>query len=411
MIRTGASWRPKRARKGLRLARIAAPGILLAGLISGAAAQDMRELLDRLPAGTLTEARGFEALAGWPAANHAGSFAVFQQTCLAALAGQTAPRPGVPVPASLALICRQAARLGALEPDNARRFFEAHFQPVEIMPGGSPGFMTGYYEPEVPGALTESPEFPAPLLARPDDLVTISKGTGVDAETSAGRRLPDGSVVPYPDRAAIGGGALGRFARPLVFVRDEVEAFFIHVQGSARVRLADGQVKRLSFAGRNGHAYTSIGRIIADEGHMRIEEMNLASIKAWLRADLGRGRAILQRNKSYIFFAESPSLLAEMGPIGGAGVPLTPWISIAVDNGIWPYGLPIWIEAGLPEPGGALSAFHALTIAADTGTAIKGPARIDLFHGWGEAAGELAGLVRHSMRFFALLPNRAGTVP
>ncbi|MCA0406650.1 MAG: MltA domain-containing protein, partial [Proteobacteria bacterium] len=177
------------------------------------------------------------------------------------------------------------------------------------------------------------------------------------------------------------------------------------VQGSARLRLPDGRITRLVYAGRNGHPYTSIGRKIVERGDMTLEEMTLAKLMAYLRADAARGRALMELNRSYVFFARNDALDAAKGPIGGAGVPLTPHRSLAIDRTLWPYGLPVFIAVNPLTPQGPRQRMERLMIAQDTGSAILGPARADYFMGSGAQAGERAGLVRDALRFITLLPK------
>ncbi|MGL5137506.1 MAG: murein transglycosylase A, partial [Beijerinckiaceae bacterium] len=270
------------------------------------------------------------------------------------------------------------------------------------------GFLTGYYEPEVDGSRIRSAAFAAPLLGRPDDLVTIAQGEtlpGVPAGYAAARRAADGSHTVYEDRGAILEGALGERALPIIWLKDDVEVFFMQVQGSGRVRLPDGSVARIAYAGRNGHPYSSIGRIVVQEGLLPLEAAKLDGLKAWLRTNPAEGRRVMRMNRSYVFFRLADELPADAGPIGGAGLPLTPWRSIAVDRSLWAYGLPVWVETALPLASGTES-FRKLTIAEDTGSAILGPARADLYHGSGKVAGTDAGALRHPMRFVVLWPRR-----
>jgi membrane-bound lytic murein transglycosylase A len=254
------------------------------------------------------------------------------------------------------------------------------------------GFLTGYYEPLVDGSLTRTREFTAPVLGRPDNLNALPR---------------------CPDRAAIEAGAFERHSAPLVWVRDLVEVFLIQVQGSARVRLADGSRRRLAYAGRNGHPYTSIGRILIETGEIAEADMSLAALKQWIRAhgqNPGDGGALLMhRNKSYVFFSHHEECEPACGPIGGQGISLTALRSIAVDRAIWSYGLPFWIAADLPWRGSPPSPFRRLMIAQDTGSAITGPARADIFFGSGDDAGARAGDIRHAGDVVVLLP--AGEAP
>ena len=269
----------------------------------------------------------------------------------------------------------------------------------------SAGFLTGYYEPVVEGALAPSARFTAPILARPPDLVSFAPGEGprdFDPTLAGARRRADGGFEPYPERAKIEDAGHA----PIVWLEDAVEVFLIQVQGSARVNLPDGRQMRLVYDGRNGLAYTSIGRWLIDAGEIPESEMSLARLKAWLRAHGLRpgepGRELMRRNRSYIFFRLEEARAPAEGPIGGAGVPLTPLRSIAVDRTRWSYGLPFWIEAELPE-----GPFRRLMIAQDTGSAIVGEARFDLFFGSGPEAGVRAGAIRHPCRASVLEPKDA----
>ena len=183
----------------------------------------------------------------------------------------------------------------------------------------------------------------------------------------------------------------------------------IHVQGSARISLEDGSEVRLTYAGRNGHPYTSIGRLLVERGEVPLADMSLETLKNWVRTagqQFGRpGRALMQENKSFIFFEELACDEPNAGPIGGEGIPLTELRSMAVDRTIWPYGLPFWIEADLPWRSESPEPFRRLLVAQDTGSAIVGPARADLFFGTGARAGDLAGGIRHPADFVVLLPE------
>jgi membrane-bound lytic murein transglycosylase A len=227
---------------------------------------------------------------------------------------------------------------------------------------------------------------------------------GIPDGFAAARRERDGTFSIYPDRAAIQAGVLGPLAPPLLWLRDDVEVFFLQVQGSGRVRLPDGSIRRIAYAGRNGHPYTTIGRVIVQEGHLPLAQAQLEPLKAWLRANPVEGKRIMQMNKSYVFFRIADELHMNAGPIGGAGLPLTALRSIAIDRSQWSYGLPVWLDAQLPH---AEAPFRQLTIAQDTGSAIIGPARADLYLGSGAQAGIEAGAVRHPMRFVILWPKSA----
>jgi membrane-bound lytic murein transglycosylase A len=181
------------------------------------------------------------------------------------------------------------------------------------------------------------------------------------------------------------------------------------VQGSARVHLRDGREVRLTYAGRNGHPYTSIGRVLVESGDIAPDKIGLESVKAWIRANGQKpgelGHALMTRNHSYVFFALNADLPESAGPIGGAGVSLAPLRSLAIDRGVWSYGVPFWIAADLPWQSATATPFRRLMIAADTGSAIVGPARADLYFGSGEEVAARAGSIRHPCDFIVLLPR------
>jgi len=346
----------------------------------------------------------FAAIAGWAADDHLAAWRVFERHCRAFATAAPALRDGAKPPESLRSACREGLAAKIETSEAARLFFERWFDAVEIRPQSGAGFLTGYYEPETEGSLERNERFQAPLLARPPDLVTLAQGEtapGVPEGFAAARRRPDGGLERYADRKAIRDGALGDRARPILWLSDDVEVFFMQVQGSGRVRLPGGKTLRVAYAGRNGHPYSSIGRIAVNEGLLPLAEAQLEGLKRWLRAHPDEGLRVMGMNASYVFFRIADELPEDSGPIGGAGLPLTPWRSIAVDRSLWAYGLPVWLEAALPggEP------FARLTIAEDTGSAILGPARADLYHGTGAEAGRLAGALRHPSRFLVLWPR------
>ena len=252
--------------------------------------------------------------------------------------------------------------------------------------------------------MVETEEFRWPILGRPADLVSLpadAAPVGFPKGISGARRLPDGSLVTYADRTQIETERLD----PIVWVRDAIEAFLIQVQGSAQAEFPDRRRARLAYDGRNGLPYTSIGRILIESGEIAESAMSLSSLKTWLRADPERGLALMRRNRSFVFFKLVDEFDPLLGPVAGAGVALTPLRSIAVDRTIWAYGLPFWIDAELPWADAAPRPFRRLMIAQDTGSAIVGPARADLFFGSGDAAGARAGAIRHKGEVVVLMPR------
>ncbi len=344
--------------------------------------QDRREVcLSRL---------SFADLAGFGDDDHLAAFQVFARSCAAIAAKKSPLRNGPPATPALNAIANAALCQEVWEPAQARRFFERHFRPCQVSACAgvrNAGFLTGYYEPIVDGSLTRTREFTAPVLGRPDNLNALAR---------------------YPDRGAIEAGAIERHAAPIVWLRDPVEVFLVQVQGSARVRLADGGLLRLAYAGRNGHPYTSIGRILIDTGEIAEADMSLATLKQWIRAHGQNpgdaGAALMHRNKSFVFFSRHEECEPAPGPIGGQGISLTALRSIAIDRAIWTYGLPFWIAPDLPWRGSSSSPFRRLMIAQDTGSAITGPARADIFFGSGDDAGARAGDIRHAGDVVVLLP-------
>jgi membrane-bound lytic murein transglycosylase A len=337
------------------------------------------------------------------------AFAAFRVSAEALCAGQAALRVGLPASEALLQAAGAALTQSGVSPEAARDFFTAHFRPHRILAGAA--FFTGYFEPVVEGSVARSAEFTAPILSRPPDLVTLPAEAPLaspDGPLQSALRGPDGGLGPCPDRAAIEAGALAGSATPVVWLRDPVEVFIIQVQGSARVRLQDGSAMRLTYAGRNGWPYTSIGRILVEERHIPAEQMSLAGLKEWIRQngqEPGQpGRALMQRNRSYVFFQAEPAGPDGLGPTGAQGVALSPLRSIAVDRGLWAYGLPFWIDADLPWHEPTPTPFRRLMIAQDTGSAIVGPKRADIYLGSGEQAGRIAGGFRHNGEMVVLLP-------
>jgi membrane-bound lytic murein transglycosylase A len=352
---------------------------------------------------------GFGELEGWGADDLAAAFRAFRAGASHTLDRRPELRPAQAPDEGLLAACRAALADAPRSGAEARAFFERWFAPWEVLPHKEAPFFTGYFEPEVEGSLARSQAFPCPILARPADLVTLPQGeilAGSDVPLSSVRRQVDGRLLAYPDRAAIDKGALAGQGLELVWLRDRVEVFIIQVQGSARVRLADGNAIRLRYAGRNGWPYTSIGRLLIEKGAVAAEAMSLEALTGWLRANPEDAQALMRRNASYVFFAIDEALGPDDGPIGGAGLSLTRSRSIAIDRSLWPYGLPFWIDVDRPEPEGRFGRWQRLVIGQDTGAAIVGPGRVDVFFGSGAAAGALAGRQRHHGRAFVLLPPR-----
>ena len=351
----------------------------------------------------------FDALAGFADDDSLAAFAAFRDWARAAAAETPSLRPAKAPSPRLMQVAQAARDASIADQGAARRFFVDNFHPWRVVSDAADGaaFFTGYYEPVIDASLSPTPDFRAPVLARPRDLVSFAPGEGppdLDPRLAGAERREDGRLAPYPDRAAIE----ARGGEAIAWLADEVEVLFAQVQGSARLRLTDGRKMRLAYDGRNGQPYTSIGRLLIEAGEIPQDEMSLARLKAWLRANGlkpgDKGRAVMQRNASYVFFRVVEDVDPALGPIGGAGIALTPLRSIAVDRTLWSYGLPFWIDAALPWESDDLSPFRRLMVAHDTGSAILGAARADIFFGTGEAAGARAGAIRHRGAFAVLAP-------
>ncbi len=303
-------------------------------------------------------------------------------------------------------VCREAAALPA-DGTALRRFFEARFTPYRITDRGEPeGLFTGYYEPLLRGSTTPDERFRYPLYRRPPELVTVELG-GFDPELDGKRiagRLESGRLLPFPDRAAIEAGALAGRGLELLWVDDPIALFFLHIQGSGQIQLTDGRRIRVGYAGWNGRKYYAIGRALIERGAIPKERMSLFAIRDWLEANPGEAQALMNRNPSYVFFRELTGLDAASGPPGTMGVPLAPGRSLAVDRRFLPLGSPLWLDTTAPTPEGEVP-LRRLMVAQDTGGAIKGPVRGDVFWGTGELAEYLAGHMKQPGRLYILLPK------
>ncbi len=332
----------------------------------------------------------FATIEGWADDDHLAAFEAYARS----------PRPAVPA-GNAAIVTRAAARA----------FFEQQFQPHRVVCTSEPGLLTGYYEPEIAASRTPSDAYTIPIYARPPDLVNIvseaERGAKADAGLTHMRQTPDGRREPYATRAEIEAGALVGRGLELFYAADFVEVFFMQVQGSGLVRLPDGRGLRITYDGKNGHPYTSIGRYLIEQGAFTREAMTLQALTDWLKADPERARPVLQQNASYVFFrvlGDETAVRAE----GVEGVPLTPGRSLAVDTAVHALGTPVWVESEtLRHADDTGQGFARLMIAQDVGSAIRGPERGDIYFGSGAAAGERAGLTKHPARFTVLRPKTA----
>ena len=271
------------------------------------------------------------------------------------------------------------------------------------------GFLTGYYEPIIDGSRVPTGEFTAPLYRRPPNLVVAGRRKLGDAFPSkgvkVGRRVGRRKIVPYYDRGEIEDGALDGWHLEICWLRDPIDVLFAQIQGSARIRLEDGTILRVNYDSHNGWPYTPVGRVLIDRKVVPKDEMSMQRIREWMQANPDQAKDVRRLNKSYVFFRIT-DLSTEDEAIGAEGVPLVPGRSIAVDHSLHVYGTPFFIEADLPIANEkAATKFRRLVVAQDTGSAIVGPARADIYFGAGDEAARMAGRIKNSGQFMLLLPR------
>lgn len=348
----------------------------------------------------------FSELRGWSEDDHGAALAALHRSCAEIIArGQGFSRASAygGMRDDWLALCR---RVTGLRRPAARQFFETEFIPVLVGDLERPqGLFTGYYEPEVKGSRRSSSRYGVPLYRRPPDLIAFDEAARRTTSLSYGR-LVDGKPVPYYTRKEIESGVLAGRGLELLWLSDWADAFFLQVQGSGRVRLDDGSLVRVAFAGKTGLPYTAIGGILARRGDIPPAEVSMQSIRAWMAKHPDKARELMWENQSYVFFQELSAFDPALGPPGAQKVPLTPQRSIAIDRAYWAFGTPIWLDAEVPSGSdGAMVPFRRLLIAQDTGTAIKGRARGDVFWGAGEPAALVAGHMKSPGRMAALLPK------
>lgn len=352
----------------------------------------------------------FDDLPGWSADRQGEGVAALQRSCRRVLTlpetqkiGPTGYQQSV---SAWRAPCSEALRLDAADHAAARAFFERAFTPFAASDNAAAdGLFTGYYEPELRGARARDARYRVPLHGRPADLVTVDLAL-FKPEWRGQRitgRLDNGTLKPYPTRAEIESGALRNAKSEIVWVDDAVDAFFLQVQGSGRVLFEDGSIMRVGYAAQNGHPYVAIGRELIARGALTRETASMQSIRAWLAANPADAAGVMNLNPSYVFFRT----LDGDGPLGSEGVALTPGRSLAVDRSFLAMGLPVWLDA--EDPLDPASRIRRLLVAQDTGGAIRGPVRGDVFWGHGADAAERAGRMRSQGRYWILLPRQEGT--
>jgi len=367
----------------------------------------------------------WNTLNGWRADDHAAAFATFLTSCRPLLRASVRAADKRPMSFALMQVCRRALVAGRLAEDQARIFFEHNFRPLRISKlGDSGGFLTGYYEPIVDGSRFPTGIFKVPIYRRPPDLVPPrnSTGPGFPNKGQSLRRTSSGALVPYYDRGEILDGALDGKHLEICWIKNQSDALGIQIEGSARVRLEDGTILRINYDAHNGYPFVPVSRILIERNIIPHKEMSLERIREWMRANPQSVEEVLRQNRSFVFFrivglSDERELKDARDPqhdreaVGAQGVPLTPGRSIAVDNALHVYGTPFFIQADLPLSDEKRRInFDRLMIAQDTGSAIVGPARADIFWGAGDRAGQLANHVHHRGNFALLVPRELDPV-
>jgi membrane-bound lytic murein transglycosylase A len=348
-------------------------------------------------------------IAGWREDDHLLAFQAFRASCRPISAQRKPPADPKALGASLRDPCLAAKAAGISDGTKARAFFEEHFLPLRISRlGEGEGFVTGYYEPIIEGSRTQTDVYNVPVYRRPSNLFVRGarqSSAGLPNKGQVFRKIGRRKLVPYYDRAEIEDGAIAGRGLEIVWLKNQADLLFTQIQGSARVRLEDGSTVRINYDAHNGYPYTPVGRILIDRNIVPKDQMSMQKIREWMEQNPDGANELRRQNRSYVFFREV-QLSDKDEAVGAQGVPLTPGRSIAVDKALHVYGTPFFIEGELPiESEQAKTPFRRLMIAQDTGSAIVGPARADLYFGAGLEAGKVSGRLRHNMRFVMLIPK------
>lgn len=361
-----------------------------------------------VPAKLVLQRSSFARLPGWRTSKPGGAIPALLQTC--AVVGRLPPDTALGLAGKAAdwqPICVAAAAVSADDDKTARAFFKRFFAPFAATNrGDAKGLFTGYYQVSLAGRLTPEGQFTVPIYGRPPNLVTVDLGRfrhSLQGDHIAGR-VEDGRLQPFPDRAAIDRGALKGKTPVLAWVADPISAFFMQIQGSGEIKLPQGELQ-LGYAADNGRDYYAIGRYLIKKGVLTPKTDSLQSIRAWLEQHPNKAEGLLEMDPSYVFFRK----LDTSGPAGASGAVLTARRSLAVDHRFIPYGVPIWLATMRPSlrHAGEAVPMRRLMIAQDTGGAIRGPVRGDVYWGKGRRAAALAGEMKQEGRYWLLLPKSA----
>ncbi|MGA9956429.1 MAG: murein transglycosylase A, partial [Bradyrhizobium sp.] len=323
-------------------------------------------------------------IAGWAADDHVQAYKAFRISCASIAAQRSPPDDSKALGASLREPCRAAKAREIADDVKARAFFEENFVPLQISRlGEDAGFVTGYYEPIVEGSRTRTDVYNVPVYRRPSNLFVRGFNQASSSLPNKGqvfRKIGRRKLVPYYDRAEIEDGAIAGRGLEICWLKDQTDLLFAQIQGSARIRLQDGSTVRINYDSHNGYPYTAVGRILIDRGIIPKEQMSMQKIREWMEQNPDGANELRRQNRAYVFFHEVP-LSDKDEAVGAQGVPLTPGRSIAVDSSLHVYGTLFFIEGELPiESAQAKTPFRRLMVAQDTGSAITGPARADIYY-------------------------------
>lgn len=348
----------------------------------------------------------FENVPGWSGADHSVILPTFLRSCdvleMKPLDQDMGKDPRMGKISDWVDICADARKIRPGNSVELQFFFQSRFVAYRASNNQENiGLFTGYYEPELDGRWGREGVFTVPVYSRPNDIVTASLGDyrpELAGKQIAGRIL-NNKLIPYNTRAEINNGALNGRGLEILWVDDPVALFFLHVQGSGRIKMADGSTVRIGYAGRNGRPYTSIGKELVKRGVMPLKDVTAPAIMDWLRTHPIAGQEVMNKNESFVFFR----VIDGDGPLGAQGVPLTPGRSMAVDKRFIPYGVPIWLNT--TDPLNEKLPLRRLMVAQDTGSAIKGPVRGDVFWGFGDDAALRAGVMKSRGEYYLILPR------
>lgn len=343
------------------------------------------------------EAASFDQIDGWREDSLTPAFAAFLKSI-----------PKIGTRPHWQAVCEAALSVEANDEVAVRRFFENNFQAYSLSDSreNQTGLITGYYEPLLRGSRTKSSVYQYPVYTKPADLITVDLAAAhPDLKHHRLRgRLEGKRVVPYYTRREID-GVVDPLKSPLkgseiFWVESKIDLYFLHVQGSGRIRLDTGETVMVGYNNHNGHPYTSIGKLLVTLGEITAKDISMPSIKRWFTAFPNRFEEICYTNDRYIFFREADSSLS--GPVGALNVPLTAERSIAVDRRHVELGTPVFLSTRYPD---SKKPFRQLMMAQDAGSAIVGRIRADLFWGFGTTAQRRAGVMKEEGRMWILLPN------